>query len=203
MKIVYGIVLPLISLATGLFGIANETVSQIYSTVTTEVVLISSSDIIEIPNDAVDEYGDYIAALNRYVPPVPTTLVPTPVYRHGDCSWLPKLALQAGWRVEKIGKLKQIALRESGCCPNRAGGDKVDKDCNITGVSEWNHRSDSGLLHINGVHWKQYHKEYAGLVCKQMKICTQEPLFDPLTNLKAGKLLYDVAGWSPWNPLKP
>ena len=47
MKIVYGIVLHLISLATGLFGIANETVSQIYSTVTTEVVLISSSDIIE------------------------------------------------------------------------------------------------------------------------------------------------------------
>jgi hypothetical protein len=130
-------------------------------------------------------------------------IMPAITYKWGDCSWLPKLALQAGWQVEKIGKLKQIALRESGCCPNRAGGDKVDKDCNITGVSEWNHRSDSGLLQINGVHWKQDHKEYAGLVCKQMKICTQEPLFDPLTNLKAGKLLYDVAGWSPWTPIKP
>jgi hypothetical protein len=31
-----------------------------------------------------------------------------------------------------------------------------------------------------------------------MKICTQEPLLDPLTNLKAGKLLWDVAGFDPW-----
>lgn len=130
-------------------------------------------------------------------------VMPAVTYKWGDCSWLPKLALQAGWQVEQIGKLKQIALRESGCCPNRVGGDKVDKDCNITGVSEWSHRSDSGLLQINGVHWKQDHKEYAGLVCKQMDICTQEPLLDPLTNLKAGKLLYDVAGWLPWTALKP
>ena len=65
-------------------------------------------------------------------------------------------------------------------------------------VSVWNHRSDSGLLQINGVHWKRDHAQYHGLVCKKMGICTQEPLLDPLTNLKAGRLLFDVAGWSPW-----
>jgi hypothetical protein len=32
-----------------------------------------------------------------------------------------------------------------------------------------------------------------------MGICTQAPLFDPLTNLKAARLLYEVAGWSPWS----
>jgi hypothetical protein len=55
------------------------------------------------------------------------------------------------------------------------------------------------LLQINGVHWKQDHKEYAGLVCKVMGVCDQARLLDPLTNLRAGKLLFDVAGWSPWH----
>jgi hypothetical protein len=31
-----------------------------------------------------------------------------------------------------------------------------------------------------------------------MGVCDQARLLDPLTNLKAGKLLFDVAGWSPW-----
>jgi hypothetical protein len=123
-------------------------------------------------------------------------------YRHGDCSWLPEVALQVGWPASQLEKLKQIVLRESGCCPNRLGGDKVDKDCNITGVSEWNHRSDSGLLQINGVHWKPDHAQYDGQICKRMKICTQEPLLVAETNLRAGKLLYDIAGWSPWTPIK-
>jgi len=133
-----------------------------------------------------------------YIPPTTTTTLPQPVYKHGDCSWLPQMAVKAGWPVDQIGKLSQIALRESGCCPNRAGGDMVDKDCNITGVSEWSHRSDSGLLQINGVHWKQDHKEYAGVVCKQMQICTQAPLLDAYTNLRAGLLIYNLVKWQAW-----
>ena len=121
-----------------------------------------------------------------------------PTFKHGDISWLPSLAAQAGWPRSTWKKLGQIILRESGGCPNRAGGDMVDENCNITGVSEWNHRSDTGLLQINGVHWKQDHAQYHGLVCKQMKVCEQDKLLDPLTNLKAGRLLFDVAGWSPW-----
>jgi hypothetical protein len=74
----------------------------------------------------------------------------------------------------------------------------VNKFCEITHVTEWNHRSDTGLLQLNGVHWKQDHPQYAGLICKQMGICTQEPLLDPLTNLQAGLLLWQVAGWQPW-----
>ena len=133
-----------------------------------------------------------------WVAPTTTSTVLQPVYKHGDCSWLPQMALRAGWQVDQIGKLRQIALRESGCCPNRAGGDTVDKDCNITGVSEWNHRSDSGLLQINGVHWKQDHPEYAGVVCKQMQICTQAPLLDAYTNLRAGLLIYNLVKWQAW-----
>lgn len=124
-------------------------------------------------------------------------------FRHGDCSWVSAMALEAGWARGDIPQLIKIIQRESGCCPNRAGGDMVDKNCNITGVSEWNHRSDSGLLQINGVHWKPDHKYYDGLVCKRMNICTQEPLLTAEINLRAGKLLYDVAGWSPWAIRQP
>ena len=129
----------------------------------------------------------------------------TIVFRHGDVSWLPALALKAGWPEASISKLSQIVLRESGGCPNRRGGDMVDKDCNITGVSEWDHRSDTSLMQVNGLNYDPTRNPTAP-ICLQMKICTQEPLFDPLTNLKAGKLLYDYwekaagNGWIPWDP---
>ena len=121
------------------------------------------------------------------------------VFRHGDVSWLPALAKQAGWPDHTIDKLSELVLRESGGCPNRRGGDKVDKDCNITGVSEWNHRSDTGLLQINGVNYDLSRNKWAA-VCRELGVCTQEPLLDPLTNLKAGLVLYNLSGFEPWNP---
>jgi len=134
----------------------------------------------------------------------PETVVPETeiVFKHGDISWLPKLAAQAGWPEDTWDRLGHIILRESGGCPNRIGGDRVKPDCSVYKVVVWYHRSDTGLLQINGVHWKQDHPEYVGLVCKRMGVCTQEELLDPLTNLRAGKLLYDVAGWQPWTPIK-
>lgn len=121
------------------------------------------------------------------------------IYRHGDVSWLPALAKQAGWPDQTIKQLSLIVLRESGGCPNRRGGDMVDKDCNITGVSEWNHRSDTGLLQINGVNYDITRNRWAA-ICRELNICTQDPLLDPLTNLKAGLVLYRLSGFEPWNP---
>ena len=118
----------------------------------------------------------------------------------GDCSWIDQVALAAGWLPKDLAMVKMISARESGCCPNRRGGDKVDRNCRITGVSEWNHRSDTGLMQLNGVHWLESHKHYAGLFCKREKICTQEPLLDAFTNLRMAKMLFDVVGWSAWNP---
>ena len=156
------------------------------------------------PYQALGGFGQAMADIYRPVPPVTTTTSLAPVYRHGDCSWLPALALQAGWSVKQIPQLTKIALRESGCCPNRRGGDKVDKDCNITGVSEWSHRSDTGAVQINAINFDIKRNPYAP-ICLQMGICSQEPLLDPLTNLKAGKLLFDYweraagNGWIPWD----
>ena len=161
-----------------------------------EPVFVTQTDT---PYEAIGGYGQFIADVYRYVPPVTTTTPPAPVYRHGNCSWLPALALKAGWQADQIAQLTLIALRESGCCPYRAGGDTVDKNCNITGIADYSHRSDSGLMQINGVHWLPTHKNYDGLICKQMRICTQEPLLDPLTNLQAARLIYSKVGWSAWS----
>jgi hypothetical protein len=120
-------------------------------------------------------------------------------FRHGDISWLPELAIQAGWHKDDIEMLGIIILRESGGCPNRRGGDMVDKNCNIVGVSEWNHRSDTGLLQINGLNYDISRNRWAA-ICREMGICAQEPLLDPLTNLKAGRLLFELLGWAPWDP---
>ena len=143
---------------------------------------------------------------------VPDRIVPDPesgasdggisriVFRHGDVSWLPLLAGKAGWPEATWPRLAHIILRESGGCPYRRGGDAVDKDCNVLRVTTRVNRSDTGLLQLNGVHWKRDHAKYAGLVCERMGVCDQETLMDPLTNLKAGYLLYTVAGWAPWDP---
>lgn len=120
-------------------------------------------------------------------------------FKHGDISWLSQLASRAGWPKNTHKRLAEIILRESGGCPNRFGGSIVDKKCNITGHDGSNHRYDSGLLQINGVNWdsKRPGKQ---LLCADYKICTQKQLLDPLTNLKAGYILYQKAGWDPWDP---
>lgn len=121
------------------------------------------------------------------------------VFRHGQVEWLDDLALQAGWLPEHLPTLREIVLRESGGCPNVRGGDAVNENCEIVRVREWNHRSDTGLLQINGVNYDPNRSKWAR-ICLDLQICTQEPLLDPLTNLRAGKLLYDYAGWDPWDP---
>jgi hypothetical protein len=95
--------------------------------------------------------------------------------------------------------LGQIILRESGGCPARRGGDKVDKNCNVTGHDGSNHRSDTGLLQINGVNYDKTRNKWA-LVCTANIACTQEPLLDALINLRAGLALFRAAGWDPWTP---
>ena len=138
-----------------------------------------------------------VSRLNRESIPTKTNFAI--VFNHGNIDWLTELATTAGWPAKTHKKLGEIILRESGGCPNRRGGDVVDKGCNITGVSEWNHRSDTGLLQINGVNYDISRNKWA-IACTQMKICTQEPLLDPVANLKVGYLMYQDSGWDPWDP---
>jgi hypothetical protein len=127
------------------------------------------------------------------------TYVEPIAFMHGDISWLPELAQQAGWPKKTWKRLGQIVLRESGGCPNRIGGSIVDKNCNITGHTGATNTSDSGLLQINGVNWDPK-RSGRQLLCADYKICTQAQLLDPVTNLAAGYILYQKAGWGPWDP---
>jgi len=120
-------------------------------------------------------------------------------FKHGDISWLPQLATQAGWPEKTWKRLGQIILRESGGCPNRIGSSIVDENCNIIGYTKATNKSDSGLLQINGVNWDPK-RSGRQLLCADYKICTQEQLLDAVTNLKAGYILYQKSGWDPWDP---
>jgi hypothetical protein len=120
-------------------------------------------------------------------------------FKHGDISWLPQLAAEAGWPKRTWKRLGTIILRESGGCPNRIGSSIVDENCNITGWTKATNKSDSGLLQINGVNWDPK-RDGTQLLCAEHKICTQEQLLDPVTNLAAGYILYQKAGWGPWDP---
>jgi hypothetical protein len=164
-------------------------------------VLVEQS---QTPYKAIGGFKTFQRQLYAYIPPVTTTSLPKPVYSHGNCDWLPAVALKAGWQADQIAQLTLIALRESGCCPRRIGGQKVLPDCTPNGFSETSHMSDSGLLQNNGINWDLTRNPYAP-ICLKMGVCTQEPLLDPLTNLKAGKLLFDYwqkaagNGWIPWD----
>lgn len=166
------------------------------------IIFTGIAHAVSAPDDLENDARD-IGSLIRIdrIDPIkePAYKYPDP-FVWGDCSWIPQVALAAGWEAKDLAMVKLIAARESGCCPNRRGGDRVDRNCVVTGVSEWNHRSDSGLMQLNGVHFMESHKNYAGLFCKREKICTQEPLLDAFTNLRMAKLLFDVVGWSAWNP---
>lgn len=120
-------------------------------------------------------------------------------FSHGDVSWLGEMALSVGWPAKQIPRLKNIVLRESGGCPNRIGGSVVDEDCNIIKMATMSHPSDSGLLQINGVNYDKSRNKWA-LLCNEMSICSQEPLLDAETNLRAGLLIWRTSGWGPWDP---
>ena len=138
-----------------------------------------------------------LAPLNTIDHQAKNTVKPV-VFTHGDVSWLPEMAAEAGWEPKHYKKLAEIILRESGGCPNRIGSSIVDKNCNVTGYTKATNKSDTGLLQINGVNYNPERNKWA-IACREMDICTQEPLLDPVTNLKVGKLLFDEAGWEPWN----
>ena len=139
-----------------------------------------------------------LVSLAAFEAKTPAYVLPQ-VYKHGDCSWIPPVALVAGWEQHQIPRLMHIIARESGCCPKRIGGSVVDANCGFIKMATMSHPSDSGLLQINGINFNPKRNKYAP-ICTQMKICTQEPLLDAFTNLKAGRLLFEVTGsdWSPW-----
>jgi hypothetical protein len=87
-------------------------------------------------------------------------------------------ALAAGWTDKEAGEVDRIIWRESGCEPGT-----TRRNANGT--------IDRGLMQINDVNlgWLAQ----AGIKAAD--------LLDGDENLRAGRLLYEQDGWSPWRPL--
>lgn len=122
-------------------------------------------DVVEVPATPVAREG----AVKR-LETIPGTTLPVPIRwgAHGSsiagrCTqWEPLLAELApptGWDVVRMSR---YMARESVCCPQvltddgwrtTQGGDRFDGDCNLTHIARWNHRSDAGLLQVNGINY--------------------------------------------------
>ena len=131
---------------------------------------------------------------------------PTP----GDCeSYRPLFELHApegGWDVDRM---LNVAQRETGCCPRTLhrngtwrttqGGDRYSSDCVFSHVATWRHRSDAGLLQINGINYDPARCDpnhcLSGLMGEPV---TVETLGDPEVNIRAAAALCELTrswGW--------
>ena len=128
-------------------------------------------------------------------PETTTTTVPVP--SDALCpQWWP-LAIEAGWTLDLLPTLDYVMWRESRCLP-----DQHNTTLNKDGSS------DMGLTQVNDRSWclgtRWYPNGYLQTIGVLNYVGCNE-LFDPYTNLKAAKAIYDYslrendAGWQPWS----
>lgn len=104
------------------------------------------------------------------------------------------LAVETGWTIKELPTLDYIMHRESRCRP-KAHNTTLNRDGS----------TDIGLTQINDWSWcKPTRWQPKGWLQAQKVIDLCEDLFDPYTNLKAAKALYDYSedktgnGFQPW-----
>ncbi len=132
-------------------------------------------------------------------PPIASETTPTTVPVPSDAlcpEWWP-LAIDAGWTLDLLPTLDYVMWRESRCLP-----DQHNTTLNKDGST------DLGLTQINDESWclgtRWYPNGYLQTVGVLNYVGCNE-LFDPYTNLKAAKAIYDYslrendAGWQPWS----
>lgn len=127
----------------------------------------------------------------------PTTTAIAQIPSTARCGQWWGLAAQAGWEPEHMETLDYVLHRESRCDPTQ-----YNTTLNRDGSS------DIGLMQINGRSWckatRWYPDGYLQTVGVLAYVGCQE-LFDPYTNLKAAKAIYDYSlranenGWQPWD----
>ena len=124
---------------------------------------------------------------------VPTTTTPP----GARCPQWWGLAAEAGWHADSMPTLDYVIWRESRCNP-AAHNTTLNRDGS----------TDIGLTQINDRSWCLPTRWYPGGYLQSVGVLSTvgcEQLFDPLTNLKAAKALYDYSqntkgeGFQPWN----
>jgi len=106
------------------------------------------------------------------------------------------LATEAGWTEDLLETLDYVLWRESRCDPSQHNTTRNEDGS-----------TDIGLTQINDWSWCLPTRYYPDGYLQTIGILTTvgcEQLFDPHTNLKAAKALYDYSqeangnGWQPW-----
>ena len=111
-----------------------------------------------------------------------------------DCGWVQDELVDRNVRQAVADFLMVMVERESQCCPFIQGGDRVDGDCQVTHVARWDHRSDTGLFMINGVHYNTDD----GFACPKYT-CSQDVLrYDIGMQFDVMLELYAQCGRRPW-----
>lgn len=101
---------------------------------------------------------------------------------HGICGEWYDEAISVGWTPEEWKKLRWIIARETGstCDPTVYNGNEATRDRSY------------GLLQIN----MRGRLEADRLV--RCNLTDKEQLWDPIVNLRCGRVLFELAGWDPW-----
>ena len=111
-----------------------------------------------------------------------------------DCGWIKEELEARNVKPDVADFLMVMVERESACCPFIQGGDRVDGNCNVTHVARWDHRSDTGLFMINGVHYNTDD----GIACPKYT-CSQDVLrYDIGMQFDVMLELYAKCGRRPW-----
>lgn len=127
----------------------------------------------------------------------PTTTAIAHIPPTARCGQWWGLAAQAGWQPEHMETLDYVIWRESRCDPAQHNTTR-NKDGS----------TDIGLTQINDRSWCMGTRWYPGGYLQHigvLRIVGCNELFDPYTNLKAAKAIYDYslrendAGWQPWS----
>ena len=127
----------------------------------------------------------------------PTTTTTSAVgIAHVRCGEWWGLAQEAGWHADSMPVLDYVMWRESRCLPN-----EHNTELNEDGST------DLGLTQINDWSWCLPTRWYPDGYLQTIGVLTTvgcKQLFDPATNLKAAKAIYDYSeeqtgnGWQPW-----
>lgn len=101
---------------------------------------------------------------------------------YGPCGEWRDEALSVGWTADEWKDLRWIIARETGdtCDPTVYNGNEATRDRSY------------GLLQIN---------MRGSLEADRLARCqlgSKEELWDPVVNLRCGRVLFELAGWDPW-----
>jgi hypothetical protein len=161
--------LALVSAAFLVVGVGNRGGVENASTTTTSTSAVTATGSSPLP----------------VYRPAPTTTTTYAIPSTARCGQWWGLAIELGWQKQDLDTLDYIMWRESRCDPSQHNT-KLNKDGS----------TDIGLTQINDRSWCLPTRWYPNGYLQSVGVLSSlgcDELFDPATNLKAAKAIYDYS----------